>query len=190
MSSVTLQEQLEVQLRDIHSAERQLHFIMPSIIHSVHNRALAQVLEDHFLESTQHIVRLELEFERLGFPPRSASCRSIIQIIEETLAECSRDLEPEIRDACLVSACQRIEQFELAMYGTARFLAYRLGLNQLRDQLDLTIAEEAAAETSLRRIADREINPAAFAPRAVSSAPAQRPRRNLVPVGAVAVRFN
>ena len=61
--------------------------------------------------------------------------------------------DPDVRDAGLIAAAQRVEHYEIAAYGTARTLAEQLDLGDAREQLDQTLDEEAHADKLLTKIA-------------------------------------
>jgi ferritin-like metal-binding protein YciE len=66
--------------------------------------------------------------------------------------------QPDVRDAGLIGAAQRVEHYEMAGYGTARTLAKRLGLNGIADTLQKTLEEERAAEEKLTSVPESDVN--------------------------------
>jgi ferritin-like metal-binding protein YciE len=66
--------------------------------------------------------------------------------------------QPDVRDAGLIGAAQRVEHYEMAGYGTARTLAKRLGLNAIAETLQKTLEEERAADEKLTTVAESEVN--------------------------------
>jgi len=66
--------------------------------------------------------------------------------------------QPDVRDAGLIGAAQRVEHYEMAGYGTARTLAKRLGLNDLAEGLQKTLEEEQAADQKLTTVAESDVN--------------------------------
>ena len=66
--------------------------------------------------------------------------------------------DPDVRDAGLIGAAQRVEHYEIAGYGTARSLAQRLGDSQVAETLQLTLNEEAEADKKLTSIAESQVN--------------------------------
>ena len=61
--------------------------------------------------------------------------------------------DPVALDAALIGAAQRVEQYEIASYGTARSLAEELGLDKPCALLDQTLAEEEKANKALTKLA-------------------------------------
>jgi ferritin-like metal-binding protein YciE len=69
--------------------------------------------------------------------------------------------DPDVRDAGLIGAAQRVEHYEMAGYGTARSLALRLGHNQTAEILQQTLDEEGEANKKLTSLAESQVNVAA-----------------------------
>jgi ferritin-like metal-binding protein YciE len=69
--------------------------------------------------------------------------------------------DPDVKDAALIAAAQRVEHYEIAGYGTARTFAQRLGKQEAARLLQQTLDEEAAADEKLTQIAEQHVNPQA-----------------------------
>ena len=65
------------------------------------------------------------------------------------------DGEPEVLDAGLISAAQRVEHYEIAAYGSARTFAELLGEKEIVKLLSATLEEEKAADTKLTQVAKK-----------------------------------
>jgi ferritin-like metal-binding protein YciE len=59
-----------------------------------------------------------------------------------------------VRDAAIISACQRVEHYEIAAYGTVRTYAEQLGHQRAAAVLKQTLDEELAADKKLTQIAN------------------------------------
>ena len=81
--------------------------------------------------------------------------------MEGVLEEGSEVLEDTkkglVRDAALISACQRVEQYDMAGYGSAREFAKLLGQKEVAALLDETLAEEKNADKTLTG-ASKQVN--------------------------------
>ena len=69
--------------------------------------------------------------------------------------------DPEVKDAGLISAAQRVEHYEIAGYGTARTYAELLGDKEGAKLLQATLDEEEETDKELTKIAKSAINVAA-----------------------------
>ena len=68
------------------------------------------------------------------------------------------DAEPEILDAGLISAAQRVEHYEMAGYGTVRTYARLLGETEAERLLQETLDEEGHANKLLSQLAENVVN--------------------------------
>lgn len=63
------------------------------------------------------------------------------------------EADPEVRDAGLIAAAQKVEHYEIAGYGTVRTYAQLLGENDAMQVLQTTLDEEGATDQKLTEIA-------------------------------------
>ncbi len=73
------------------------------------------------------------------------------------------DMDPEVLDAALIAAAQRVEHYEIAGYGTVRTYAQLLGENGARKLLQQTLDEEGQTDKKLTQLAESQINVEAMA---------------------------
>jgi ferritin-like metal-binding protein YciE len=68
------------------------------------------------------------------------------------------DGDPQLKDAAIIGAAQRVEHYEIAAYGTARTFAEMLGLGDAVDLLQETLDEEQATDQRLTKLSLEELN--------------------------------
>jgi ferritin-like metal-binding protein YciE len=158
MSLATMQDLLLHELRDLHHAEGQLLRALPDLAAKARNHALVATLARHLNETEQHEVRLEQCFQLLGVPARDERCRGMEGLLAETRELTDGADTQEVRDAAIISACQKIEHYEISGYGTARAFAESLGLPEVATLLGETLEEEALTNERLTEIAESEVN--------------------------------
>lgn len=83
-------------------------------------------------------------------------------VIKEGSETLNEDTDPDVKDAAIIAAAQRVEHYEIAGYGTARTYAKLLGERQAASLFEQTVQEEKEADAMLNRLAE-EINIAADA---------------------------
>jgi ferritin-like metal-binding protein YciE len=66
--------------------------------------------------------------------------------------------DPDVKDAGLIAAAQRVEHYEMAGYGSARSMAERLGHAEAVRLLQTTLNEEGNADKNLTAIAEQSVN--------------------------------
>lgn len=157
MSVETLQELLVDELKDLYSAEKQIVRALPKIIKAVTTEDLKEGLANHLEETKGQVSRLEKIGEILGKKMTGKTCVGMKGVLEEG-AEVLDDTDKGlVRDAALISACQRVEHYEMAGYGSARDFAKMLGEREIAELLDETLTEEKNADKTLTG-ASKQIN--------------------------------
>lgn len=63
--------------------------------------------------------------------------------------------EPEVRDAGMIAATQRVKHYEISGYGTARTYAQLLGRISWASLLQQTLDEEKETDRKLNALAER-----------------------------------
>jgi ferritin-like metal-binding protein YciE len=157
MSVGTLEELLIDELKDLYSAEKQIIRALPKIIKAVSSPELQEGLSNHLEETKGQVSRLEKMGEILSKKMTGKTCVGMKGVLEEG-SEVLEDTEKgTVRDAALISACQRVEHYEMAGYGSARDFAKLLGQKEVAALLEETLAEEKNADKTLTG-ASKQIN--------------------------------
>ncbi|HSC32891.1 MAG TPA: ferritin-like domain-containing protein [Gemmatimonadaceae bacterium] len=158
MAAHTLSDLYVEELRDLYNAERQILKALPKIIKAASNDDLKEALESHRQETEGHVTRLEQIFETLGKNAKGKTCHGMEGVLSEGAELIEEEPEPEVLDAGIISAAQRVEHYEIAAYGTVRTWAEQLGLNDQVGLLEQTLKEEKAADEKLTELATQSIN--------------------------------
>jgi len=98
-----------------------------------------------------HVERIERIFSELGGSPRGKKCVGMEGLVEEGNELLQEFVDPDVLDAGLVAAAQKVEHYEIASYGTVRTWAERLGYNSAAQLLQQTLDEEGDANKSSLR---------------------------------------
>ncbi|MFL6196253.1 MAG: ferritin-like domain-containing protein [Thermoanaerobaculia bacterium] len=151
------------ELKDLYSAEKQILQALPRMAKKVQNEQLKKAFETHVQETQMQVERLDRIFESLGKSPRGKKCKGMEGLLEEGKEMMQEDMEPEVLDAALISAAQRVEHYEIAGYGTVRTYAQLLGEKDHVKLLQQTLDEEGNTDKKLTRLAESQINVEAMA---------------------------
>ena len=146
------------ELKDLYSAEKQILQALPKMIKKAQNEQLKKAFEDHRAVTEMQVERLDRVFEMLGKAPRGKKCKAMEGLIEEGKEMMQEDMEPEVMDAALIAAAQRIEHYEIAGYGTVRTYAQVLGEKEHAKLLQQTLDEEGNTDKLLTQLAESSIN--------------------------------
>ena len=145
------------ELKDLHSAEKQITKALLKMAESAGNDELATAFREHVDQTHEHIWRLEKILGRHGESLRGPKCKGMEGLLKEGAEMIETDGEDEVRDAGLISTAQRVEHYEIAAYGCAQTYAELLGDVEGAGLLKATLNEEKATDGRLTDIA-RSIN--------------------------------
>jgi ferritin-like metal-binding protein YciE len=158
MEMNSLQDLFVHDLKDLYSAETQLLKALPKMAKAASSPDLKQAFEKHTKETEAQVARLEKIFEELDESPKGKKCKAMEGLIEEGKEIMEEDAEPEVLDAGLIGAAQKVEHYEIAGYGTARTYAEMLGNNAAARLLQQTLDEEGKTDKLLTELAVSCIN--------------------------------
>ena len=159
----TLQKLYVEELRDLHSAERQIIQALPKMIKAATSPDLKAGLEEHLEVTREHLARLDQIFEKLGKKGTGKKCKGMEGVIADGKEVLEEDMADDVRDAAIISAAQHVEHYEMAGYGTVRTYAQLLGEKEAMKLLQTTLDEEGDADKKLTKLAEK-INVEAEAP--------------------------
>ena len=151
------------ELKDVYNAEKQLVAALPRMAKAAQSPKLQQAITKHLRETEGHVKRLEQILQSLGEPLRGKKCKGMEGLIEEGKEILEEEGAPEVIDAAIISAAQRVEHYEIAAYGCLRTYALLLGNTEADRLLQQTLAEEEATDKALTALGESGINQAAVA---------------------------
>ena len=146
------------QLQDVYDAEQRLVKALPLMARAAHDPTLKSAFEQHLSQTKNHVSRLERIFGMMGRKAESKTCSAMKGLVEEGQEVIDAGGDPEVKDAALIAAAQRVEHYEIACYGTIRTFAQRLGRHDAAGVLQETLDEEKATDEKLNRIAEQNVN--------------------------------
>jgi len=168
-----LKDLLKHEIKDLCSAEEQIIEALPKMIEKANNKKLKQSLEEHFTVTEMQRERLDQVLQLLegedgeekgflsglfkGSKP-GEKCKAMEGLIEEGKKLMEEDMSPEVSDAAIIAAAQKIEHYEISSYGTARAYAEELNLDEVEALLKQTLDEEYEADDLLTELAESRIN--------------------------------
>jgi ferritin-like metal-binding protein YciE len=154
MKIESLDQLLHEQLRDIYDAEKQLVKALPKMAKATDSEELREAITEHLEVTKGHVQRLEQVFEKLGTKAKGKTCAGMKGLIEEGEEVVGHDAASQMKDLGIIAAAQRVEHYEIAVYGTARTFAERLGNEEVAELLQETLTEEEEADERLTEISE------------------------------------
>lgn len=154
MAINTMNDLFVDELRDLYSAENQLVTALPKMASAAHSETLKKAFQDHLTQTQGHVKRLNDIFTQLGMSPGGKTCKAMQGLIAEGNEAIQMMGDPDVKDAALIGAAQRVEHYEMAGYGVTRTFAKQLGQDKFADTLQKTLDEEGDADKKLTSIAE------------------------------------
>jgi ferritin-like metal-binding protein YciE len=158
MTLETLNDLYIAQLKDLYSAENQLLKALPKMEKAASTPELKSAFAKHLKETEGQVQRLETIFETLDARPGGHKCKAMEGLIEEGEEMIKEKGDPDVIDAGLIAAAQRVEHYEIAGYGCVRTYAQELGNQEHLRLLQATLDEEGATDKNLTELAVRLVN--------------------------------
>jgi ferritin-like metal-binding protein YciE len=170
-----LRELLKHELNDLYSAEVQMIDALPGMVKNACHKELKASLNRHLQVTKAQKTRLakvrnllndakESKKEKGFFANLFSSeegekhCKAMEGLIKEANGMMKEDMTPEVKDAAIIAAAQKIEHYEISSYGTAKAFAMQLGLKEVAQLLNTTLDEEYASDDSLTVLAVGKVN--------------------------------
>jgi ferritin-like metal-binding protein YciE len=158
MNLETLKDLYVDVLQDLYDAENQILKALPKMAKAASSPNLQKGFQGHLQQTEGHVERLDQVFEHLGETARRKKCKGIEGLLEEGKELLQSDSDPEVLDAGLIVAAQKVEHYEIATYGCARTYAEVLGQEEAAELLQQTLDEEKQTDEKLTQIAMSQIN--------------------------------
>lgn len=149
------------QLEDLYDAEKRLTQALPKMAEAAHSEQLKQGFEHHLRQTEAQVSRLEQVFQQLGKKPQRETCDGMKGLIQEGEEFVQAKGNPDVKDAALIAAAQRVEHYEIAAYGSLKSLAHKLGHHEAARLLEATFDEEVETDQKLTQLSEQSVVPQA-----------------------------
>jgi ferritin-like metal-binding protein YciE len=131
---------------------------LPKMAEAANSPSLKKAFDTHLTQTKRQVSRLEQIFVQLGRTVKRETCEAMKGLVKEGDEIISAEGDPDVKDAALISAAQRVEHYEMAGYGSARTFAEHLGHSDAVRLLQMTLDEERQTDQILTDIAEKNIN--------------------------------
>jgi ferritin-like metal-binding protein YciE len=154
----SLDDLFEDCLKDAYWAENAVKDALPKMIKNASSPKLKQALDDHLEETKDQIKILKDVFKSIGTKPEAEKCDAMAGILEEGEGILEETEPGAVRDAGIIAACQKVEHYEIASYGTMISYAKILKNKEAKQLIDSILKQEKNADKILSKLATSEIN--------------------------------
>ena len=158
MKLETLKDLYIEELKDIYDAEHQILKALPKMTKAATSESLREAFQEHEEVTQGQIDRLDQIFERLGAKAKGKKCKAMEGLVADGQELMDEDAADDVMDAGLIAAAQRVEHYEIAVYGTLRAYAEQLGMDEDAELLQETLDEEKETDDKLTDLATDCIN--------------------------------
>lgn len=163
MKASSLQDLFLIELGDLYDAEHQLIKALPKLAKASSSESLRGAFQEHWEQTKEHAARIERIFADLDMPAKREKCKGMQGLVSEGNDLIKKKLSPDVQDAGIIAAAQRVEHYEIAAYGCVRTYAELLQNRQAVDLLEQTLQEEKDTDEKLTELA-QQINVEAQTP--------------------------
>lgn len=146
------------QLQDAYSAETQLTKALPKMAKAANSEELRRGFEQHLEETRNQVTRLEEACRKVGCKTSGNTCEAMQGLITEGEEIIGLGLDENAHDAGLIAAGQKVEHYEMALYGSLCAFAKQLGHKDVAELLHQTLEEEKKTDEKLTRLAETTVN--------------------------------
>jgi ferritin-like metal-binding protein YciE len=162
MKIESLRDLFEIELRYAYDCEQKLvKKGLPTMIDAATSPELRNAFEQHLGETHNHVTRLERVFSAIGVEPDTED-NDILDEITTSAKDMIGDIDAsQLRDAALIMGGNKVEHYEIAVYGSLVAFAQQLGFHDAVSLLQQTLNEEKAADAKLTRLGETSVNPTA-----------------------------
>jgi ferritin-like metal-binding protein YciE len=159
MNVTSLRDLYIAELQEIRSVEEQLVAALPRMADVAGHPELKQGIQTHLEETRAQQSRVEEILRRHSAEPREHVDQAMQAMLQEAVKWASMVQDQNLRDAGLIASAQRVEHYEIAVYGSLATWAKQLGLDDDLQVLLAILEEERRTDERLSRLAKRMINP-------------------------------
>src|ERR1700745_1543973 len=162
MKIESLRDLFEVELCYVYDCEQKLvKKGLPTMIEASTSPELRTALNQHLQETRIHANRLERVFSIIGVEAK-AKDNDILDELTSSAKDLIGDIDASrLRDAAIIMSANKIEHYEMAVYGSLVAFAQQLGFQEAARLLQETLDEEKAADAKLTQVGETDINPSA-----------------------------
>jgi len=146
-------------IKNIYWVENKLVMTLPALRDQATTPQLKMVIQQHLVQTQNHVTRLEEVFLLLGVEAQGNESKAMSGLLEDCDTIVNGTPPGSMtRDAGIIMAAQQVEHFEIATYGSLVELSRTLGFRQIAGLLHATLDEEKMADQGLSLIARTGIN--------------------------------
>lgn len=157
------QDLLTQEIKEIHSAERQLSRVIPKLARAAGSEKLREMLQRRKEQGAILIEALDEALEEMEVTKARVKNVAIEGLIEDATQHVEEIDDEKMLDAALIGAVQKIEHYCMAAWGTTRSMGELFGQEKVVGAMERALEEGKRYDQEMTQLAESEINPAMMA---------------------------
>jgi ferritin-like metal-binding protein YciE len=154
------QDLLTQEVREIHSAERQLSRAIPKLAKAAGSEKLREMLQRRREQGAILIEALDEALEEMQVSKGRVKNVAIEGLIEDATQHVEEIEDEKMLDAALIGAVQKVEHYCIAAWGTTRSMGHLFGQQKVVEAMERALEEGKRYDEQMTQLAESEINPA------------------------------
>ena len=142
------------ELADMYDAENRISKALPKMAKAATSQELKQGLLKHQKETLGHIQKVKQVFAAFDEKAKGKECKATVGLLEEGDEIVGDNEDEPTLNAGIISACQKVEHYEIASYGCLIEWAKLLDNDEAVNLLEEILEEEKAANETLTEAAE------------------------------------
>src|SRR5512134_2297533 len=153
------QDLLTQEIKEIHSAERQLSRAIPKLSKAASSEKLREMLQRRKEQGAILIEALDEALEEMEVSKARVKNVAMEGLIEDATQHADEIDDGKMLDAALVGAVQKVEHYCIAAWGTARSMGELFGQQKVVQAMQNAL-EEGKRYDDMTKLDESEVNPA------------------------------
>ena len=158
------QDLLTQEVREIHSAERQLSRAIPKLAKAAGSEKLREMLQRRREQGAILIEALDEALEEMQVSKGRVKNVAIEGLIEDATQHVEEIEDEKMLDAALIGAVQKVEHYCIAAWGTTRSMGQLFGQQKVVEAMERALEEGKRYDEEMTQLAESEVNPALLNP--------------------------
>jgi ferritin-like metal-binding protein YciE len=150
---------LATELKEIHSAERQLSRALPRFSKKVQTPRLREMLDERREQGAFLIERIDDALEKMEVSKGRHKNIAAEALIEDMTQHMEEAEDGVLIEPLLLASIQKIEHYCIAAWGTAAAMGRLLGQENVVQTMEKALGEGKRFDEEMTKIAESEVNP-------------------------------
>jgi len=150
---------LATELKEIHSAERQLSRALPRFSKKVQTRRLGEMLEERVEQGAVLIERIESALDDMQVSKGRHKNIAAEALIEDMTQHIEESENETLVEPLLLASIQKIEHYCIAAWGTAAAMGRLLGQENVVQTMEQVLEQGKRFDEDMTKLAEQEVNP-------------------------------